>query len=200
MSRKSSSKLAMYEPRIDRRIQKTRKLLSQALLDLILEKGYERVTVQDILDRANVGRSTFYTHYENKELLLRDGPRNLGFSLFGGSDKAAAQLEPDGRQMGFRGLFQHVSQNLPLAKAMVGKHSGSIMLDSFHSQISRSIGDYYRSHFSDGKKDKLLLSYLSEAAASAVCSLLTFWVDHDLSLSVDEISIHCQRIVKAILH
>ena len=200
MKRNSSSNLASRESKIDRRIQKTRKLLSQALLELILEKGYERVTVQDILDRANVGRSTFYSHYENKELLLRDGPRNLGFSLFGGRDTAAAQLEPDGRPMGFRGLFQHVSQNLPLAKAMLGKSSGKILLDSFRSQISRAIGDYYRSHFSDGKKDKLLLSYLSEAAASAVCSLLTFWVDHDLSLSVDEISIHCQRIVKAILH
>jgi AcrR family transcriptional regulator len=200
MRRKSSSKPVSRGPKIDRRIQKTRKLLSQALLELILEKGYERVTVQDILDRANVGRSTFYTHYENKELLLRDGPRNLGFSLFGGSDKAAAQLAPNSRQMGFRGLFQHVSQNLPLAKAMLGKSSGKIMLDSFRTQISRTISDYYRSHFFDKKQDKLLLSYLSEAAASAVCSLLTFWVDHDLSLSVDEISSHCQRIVKAILH
>ena len=199
MKRKSSSKPASRESKVDRRIQKTRKLLSQALLELILEKGYERVTVQDILDRANVGRSTFYTHYENKELLLRDGPRNLGFSLFGGSGTTAAQLELDGRRMGFRGLFQHVSQNLPLAKAMLGKSSGKIMLDSFRSQISRTIGDYYRRNFSDGKKDKLLLAYLSEAAASAVCSLLTFWVDHDLSLSVDEISTHCQRIVEAIL-
>ena len=132
MTAKSSSKLASREPRIDRRIQKTRKLLSQALLDLILEKGYERVTVQDILDRANVGRSTFYTHYENKELLLRDGPRNLGLSLFGGSDKPAARPETDGRRMGFRPLFQHVSQNLQLAKAMVGKNSGNIMLETFH--------------------------------------------------------------------
>jgi AcrR family transcriptional regulator len=156
--------------------------------------------VQDILDRANVGRSTFYTHYENKELLLRDGPRNLGFSLFGGGGTATAHLEPDGRQMGFRGLFQHVSQNLPLAKGMLGKSSRKIMLDSFRTQISRTISDYYRSHFFDKKQDKLLLAYLSEAAASAVCSLLTFWVDHDLSLSVDEISSHCQRIVKAILH
>jgi AcrR family transcriptional regulator len=200
MKCKSSSKLASRESNIDRRIQKTRKLLSQALLELILEKGYESVTVQHILDRANVGRSTFYTHYENKELLLRDGPRNLGLSLFGESDKAPGQLDPDSRRMGFRGLFQHISQNLPLAKAMVGKNSGSIMLDSFHNQISRAIGDYYRGHFSDKKKDKLLLAYLSEAAASVVCSLLTFWVDHDLSLSVDEISIHCQRIVETILH
>jgi AcrR family transcriptional regulator len=48
---------------IDRRIQKTKKILSEALIALILEKGYEQVTVQDIIDKANVGRSTFYCHY-----------------------------------------------------------------------------------------------------------------------------------------
>ncbi len=199
MPGKSSSNLVSRGSKVDRRIQKTRKLLSQALLDLILEKGYERVTVQNILDRANVGRSTFYTHYENKELLLRDGPRNLGLSLFGRSDKAAAPAETDGRRMGFRSLFQHVSQNLQLAKAMLGKNSGNIMLETFHDQISRAIVDHYRRDFS-AEKRKLLLAYLSEAAASAACSLLTFWVDDDLRLSVDEVSTHCQRIVEAILH
>jgi AcrR family transcriptional regulator len=42
----------------DRRVQRTRKLLQEALIALVLEKGYEAVTVQDIIDRANVGRST----------------------------------------------------------------------------------------------------------------------------------------------
>src|SRR5215469_94292 len=112
--------------RIDRRIQKTKRGLSQALVELILEKGYEQITVQDILDRANVGRSTFYAHYENKELLLVDGPRNLGLSLFSGESSCP----------GFLKLFQHVGGNNPLAKAMLGKKGGTILMDSFRSQIA----------------------------------------------------------------
>ncbi len=54
----------------DRRVGRTRKLLEDALHDLIVEKGYEAVTVQDIIDRANVGRSTFYAHYTDKQQLL----------------------------------------------------------------------------------------------------------------------------------
>jgi hypothetical protein len=184
---------------MDRRIQKTKKLLSTALLDLILEKGYERVTVQDILDRANVGRSTFYSHYENRELLLLDGPRNLGLSLFGEGEKNPAKLGTDGQRMGFRSLFQHVSENLLLAKAMLGKNGGNIMMDSFHNQISRTIKDHYRSRSLGSKKEKLLLAYLSQAAASAICSLLAFWVDDDLSLTVDEISMRCQNLVEAVM-
>jgi AcrR family transcriptional regulator len=54
----------------DRRVQKTRQILQKAILGLIVEKEYESITVQNILDRANVGRSTFYTHYQDKGELL----------------------------------------------------------------------------------------------------------------------------------
>jgi AcrR family transcriptional regulator len=56
--------------RPDRRVGKTRKALKEALTDLILEKGYDGVTVQDVIDRADVGRSTFYAHYMDKDDLL----------------------------------------------------------------------------------------------------------------------------------
>jgi AcrR family transcriptional regulator len=58
------------DKKADRRIQRTRRLLQDALVGLILEKGYEAITVQDILDRANVGRSTFYEHFYDKDDLL----------------------------------------------------------------------------------------------------------------------------------
>ena len=55
---------------IDRRISKTKKAIYQAFLQFLNEKGYESTTVQDIINLADVGRSTFYCHYESKELLL----------------------------------------------------------------------------------------------------------------------------------
>src|SRR3954466_4722486 len=54
----------------DRRSRRTRQLLGDALVELMLEKHFESITVQDILDRADVGRSTFYAHYTDKESLL----------------------------------------------------------------------------------------------------------------------------------
>src|SRR4051794_4639849 len=60
----------MKEKKIDRRVGRTRQLLSEALLALIQEKGFDAVTVQDVIDRANVGRSTFYSHFVDKEDLL----------------------------------------------------------------------------------------------------------------------------------
>src|SRR5215467_2339104 len=62
---------------MDRRVQRTHDVLHRALMSLIIEKGYEVITVQDIIDRANVGRSTFYTHYVGKQDLLRKGLTHL---------------------------------------------------------------------------------------------------------------------------
>jgi AcrR family transcriptional regulator len=61
----------------DRRVQRTNQLLRAALVSLIQEKGYENITVQNIIDRANVGRATFYAHFENKEHLLVSGFEDL---------------------------------------------------------------------------------------------------------------------------
>jgi AcrR family transcriptional regulator len=62
---------------IDRRIPRTRAMLQHALTSLILKKGYEAVTIQDICDEANIGRSTFYAHYTSKDDLKRSGFEHL---------------------------------------------------------------------------------------------------------------------------
>src|SRR5262245_38506946 len=54
----------------DRRVQRTRDLLQRALIDLIGERRYADITIQDIVDRANVGRTTFYLHFTSKDELF----------------------------------------------------------------------------------------------------------------------------------
>ena len=53
--------------KMDRRVQRTRQLLQDALIAMVIEKGYDATTVQDIIDRANVGRATFYAHFPDKQ-------------------------------------------------------------------------------------------------------------------------------------
>lgn len=73
----------MRKEAIDRRIQRTRKALHEAQIELILEKGFDKVTVQDVIDRANVGRSTFYLHFKDIEDLFLGGFEYL-WELFEG--------------------------------------------------------------------------------------------------------------------
>src|SRR5512140_985577 len=66
----STSEPHIENPKIDRRIQRTRLALRSALLELIKEKGFDSISVEEITERANVGRATFYLHYKDKEDLL----------------------------------------------------------------------------------------------------------------------------------
>src|SRR5215208_7287843 len=60
----------MKMPKINRRVQRTRELLQKSLIELISERGYDVITIQDVVDRANIGRTTFYLHYSSKEELF----------------------------------------------------------------------------------------------------------------------------------
>ena len=108
--------------RPDRRVGKTRKALKEALTDLILEKGYEGVTVQDIIDRADVGRSTFYAHFIDKDDLLMAILADLEMP---GLDPSS--WKPDDPAFGWTlALFRHFGSVKRLFKAVASSQSGSV--------------------------------------------------------------------------
>src|SRR5215831_15507380 len=76
----------------DRRIQKTLALLHEALGSLIREKPYDEIVLKEILDRANVGRSTLYTHFRDKDELLASGIHEMLRAVH------AADLPPSGKK------------------------------------------------------------------------------------------------------
>ena len=83
-------------PKTDRRTGRTRHALMMAFVGEVFSRGYVNVSVEDIVARANVGRSTFYMHYRGKEDLLRESisrPSTI-LSLLVGGDVAAELLVP----------------------------------------------------------------------------------------------------------
>lgn len=88
---------------MDRRQQKTRKAIFAAFQTLLETNRYDRITVQDIIDEANVGRSTFYAHFETKEALLESFCGDVFFHLFG---ENACHFTGDGE--GLSGKLTHI--------------------------------------------------------------------------------------------
>ncbi len=88
---------------MDRRRQKTRKAIFSAFQTLLETKRYDRITVQDIIDSADVGRSTFYAHFETKEALLDAFCGDVFFHLFG---ENACDFTGDGE--GLAGKLTHI--------------------------------------------------------------------------------------------
>ena len=108
--------------RPDRRVNKTRRALKEALTDLILERGYESVTVQDVIDRADVGRSTFYAHFIDKDDLL--------MAIFGDLEVPGPDTthwKPDDPAFGWTlDLFRHFGTGKRLFRAVTSSNSGAL--------------------------------------------------------------------------
>lgn len=170
---------------VDRRIQKSKKYLSDAFIALILEKGYEVVTVQEIIDRANVGRSTFYAHFESKEQLL--------FSLLGTMNEKSK----DG--IDFEMLFNHCADNFQIAKAMLGKKGGDLIIGHIRDVMSLKIAKDLKRDSSKSKSEQLKIYFTSEALSAALVSYLTNWLDADMPYSPEEMSEKCNELVKRFL-
>jgi len=108
--------------RPDRRVARSRRALKEALTDLILERGYEAVTVQDVIDRADVGRSTFYAHFLDKDDLLMAILADLEMPA---PDHTA--WTPDDPAFGWTlELFRHFGSGRRLFKAVAGSQSGAL--------------------------------------------------------------------------
>jgi len=109
-------------PRPDRRVGRTRKALKEALTDLILEKGYEGVTVRDVIDRADVGRSTFYAHYIDKDDLLMAILADLEVP---GPDSSSWRADDPAFGWTLE-LFRHFGSGKRLFKAVASGQSGAL--------------------------------------------------------------------------
>jgi AcrR family transcriptional regulator len=70
-------------PKMDRRVKRTRELLQRSLIELISERDYDSITVQNIVDRANLARTTFYMHYTSKEDLFLSCHETILIALSG---------------------------------------------------------------------------------------------------------------------
>ena len=117
------------QTRHERRRNATRQQLIRATLELVLEKGYPAVTVQDVTDRADLGRGTFYIHFRDKDEVLWAAFRErfglLEAQAHSELDRAASQVE----YYGLLNIFEHAGKNRDLYQVVFGSQ-GSALLSS----------------------------------------------------------------------
>ncbi len=118
---------------LDRRVRKTRRQLRDSLVSLILERGWDEVSVIDVCDHADIGRSTFYLHFADKEDLLLSGFDELHEALHAAHTKALgtfAFVAP---------LFAHAQENARLMRAVAGRKSGQAVQRRFRDVVTQLV-------------------------------------------------------------
>jgi AcrR family transcriptional regulator len=161
----------------DRRVRRTRRILHEALIALILDCGYERITVQDILDRADVGRSTFYAHYRDKEALLMASFDDMREQLRRELDTMTPGTAPDDTARPAAVVFEHAYRHRRVYRALCGKEGGHLVHRHLHRLIGGLLHKHLRPHLVSSAQ--LPVEVVAEFYTSAALGLLTWWVNED---------------------
>jgi AcrR family transcriptional regulator len=173
----------------DRRVRKTRRLLQDALVALISEKGFASVTIQDILDHANVGRSTFYMHYDNKNELLHSCFEDFCNLL----EKHEMELSDFGKQSKLLGdteyvlnFLKFVEKNHRLLKALLGKESMPMFHQYIHDYVYSYIDGFLKTAVPKSKQNSAGMKMLTQFFASGLIGAVIWWIEEDMPCPVEE--------------
>ena len=100
---------------MDRRQRKTREAIFNAFTELLSKKDFNQITVGEIIDRADIGRATFYSHFETKDFLLKEFCEELFCHIFDTENDEGHDhhhiFDCDGSDSVFLHLFQHLQKN-----------------------------------------------------------------------------------------
>ena len=186
----------MEARRYDRRVQRTQQLLRAALLSLIEEKGFETLTVQDIIDRANVGRATFYAHFDNKEDLLVSGFDELRIALKELQRQARAQRSgPDEQLFAFsHAAFAHISEYRRVFRTMVGKRSGALVQQLLHKIVLDLVRDDIKAMAGRPEDHSVTTEAVVQFVTGGLFGLAMLWATGKLPLSVEEVNALFNRL------
>lgn len=184
----------MAEKKIDRRVQRTQQLLGNALVDLILDKGYKKITVQEIIDRANVGRSTFYAHFQDKEDLLARSFGLLAEDLYEHMDGPHPHTNGQFHFVHSRDFILHADQNRPFYRAMMASGGEEVLLATGRQHIEKNILAHLEELALDEDEIAVPLPVLTNFLASTLLDLIMWWIEEAAPYSPDEIEGMFERL------
>ena len=178
---------------VDKRIQKTKRLLLDSFVSLIIERGYANVTVQDIIDKAKVGRSTFYSHFENKEQLLKGD--NMARLLLQNKILTHASNHSE---INFLRLYSHVRENKALAEEIFGNETSVMIKNHIQNILVFALQSYLKNRVIKQKIDKEMLDLLIEAVGAALTCMLINWSLSEMSFSVEVMANKSHELVDSV--
>jgi len=185
-------------PKTDRRVERTRELLEKALIELINERGYDAITIQEIADRANVARTTFYVHYSSKdelfmschEAIVRDfhfGPHHLL-----SREEILSPEAPPGMLLAFRHLEEARALMYPIFQ---GKESLLIMR-RIRDGSARDIEASLRAAFAEADST-IPLEVLANYLAGARIVLVQWWLEKRQPHTLENLARMFHRLQRA---
>lgn len=165
--------------KLDRRVRRTRQQLGEALRQLITEKSFEAITIQDIADRADVNRATFYLHYGTKDELLVASLTEIFDELVTQIEAQAEGKPPWESMVHAQVLFEHVDENFALYQAVLGQNGLGYVMHRILTYIAAHEEQELRDYLGNAAASPLPIPILARHVAGSIFSLASWWVENN---------------------
>ncbi len=183
---------------MDRRQRKTRQAIFEAFTQLLAKKDVSHITVGEIIDKADIGRATFYSHFETKDLLLKEYCRELFCHIFDVENNQGHQhkhiFECDGSESIFLHLFQHLQKNDNNILTLMSCPNNELFLKYFKDNLALLIQEH--PFLSESCKDKVPLSFWKHHVASSFVETVKWWINNGMQQSPEVITEYFQLVIK----
>ena len=173
---------------MDRRIQKTRETIFTAFSSLIAKKRYSKITVQEIIDEANIGRSTFYSHFETKDDLLKALCSDIFDHIF--SEELNSEnthdfsSADDNLKVKITHVLYHLKDSKRDIKGILSCESGELFLNVFKTYLEKLFVGFTLEVGSNRVPKEYVINHL----AGSFVETVKWWVKNDMEQSPEELS------------
>ena len=181
--------------KMDRRVQRTRKLLRDALMSLIMEDGYDAVSIQDITEKANLGRATFYLHFKDKDELLLDVMEQFIDDFMEQVPQISeAQWRLDDTKALVR-LFDFASEHYDLYRILIIGSGGITAANQLRRSVAENIARFIQREIDElGAKPIVPTDFIANHFAGSLLATIYWWLDSDLSYTPEEMAEMFQKV------
>ena len=176
---------------MDRRQQKSRKAILDAFTNLLTKKEYVKITVQEIIDEADVGRTTFYAHFETKDALLEEMCTNLFSHVFSDHPVVESSHDFSLSEGDFKTVVCHILYHLKengstISRLLTGE-SSETFLRYFSQYLNKLIRNYVLSHM-EKKNSSIPEDFLQNHIAGSFITMVQWWIKRGLKESPEELT------------
>jgi len=179
----------------DRRVRRTRERLQDTLLEMLCEQSYDSITVKGIVDRANVGRTTFYEHYNGKEDLFLHCHETIviGFHQIHSQPDALLSSEAPSEIIS---VYQNLIEKREMLLPLFQSQDGAMILRRIRDASARKVEERLRATY-PYSESSIPLDMLAGYLVGAQITLMQWWLENRQPYSIDELAQTFHRLQQA---
>ena len=186
---------------MDRRQQKTRKAILTAFEELLKEKSYEKITVKEIIDYANIGRTTFYDHFDTKDALLDEICNNLMKHVFYLNVDVKTNHHFSFSNSDTKTIITHLLYHLKEDQQAITRLLIEQNCDQFLYYFKACIQSFHKLPTAMTEIDGLPIpaDFIKSQLSASFISLIQWWIQHGMKESPEQLAEYYYAIHKSIL-